>query len=132
MCAYCQIKADSIEGYSKNFVFNYEKIRQKSDHVWNSVIIKNNYYLIDLTMGSGYCDGDKYEKYFSDFYFGTKPEIFVRSHLPKEEWKQMIFGEEISNEEFLSKAFLLEGFYVNDFKTISPDSSILNVQEKSK
>jgi len=131
MCSYFKIKAFNIEGYTKNFAFNFGKLRKKIDHVWNSFLIGYNEYLIDLTMGSGYCDGDKYEKYFSDFYFGTKPEIFVRSHLPKDEWKQVLFEEDfISNEEFLSRAFLLEGFYLNDFKTISPDTEFINLEDK--
>ena len=54
-------------------------------------------------------------------HFGTKPEIFIRLHFPKES-KWQLLSEPCTFEKFESMALLSPFFYLIGFKAISPDT----------
>lgn len=99
-------------------------------HVWSSIFINNTYFLVDAAGGAGYC----YKKFLrknTDFYFGTKPEYLIRTHLPdNNEWQ--LLDEKITPETFDSWPFIHFRFYLEGFKTISPFTNILDISKHSK
>ena len=120
MCKSLGLESEYIIGYSKNSRFIPGVIPKQTDHAWNSVKIDSSYYLVDVTYGSGGCDGDNYNKKYSDFYFCTNPEFFIRSHLPKKKKWQLI-NPTISLQTFASMLLLDNDFYENGFKIVFPD-----------
>lgn len=62
-------------------------------------------------------------------YFGTQPEIFIRSHFPIES-KSQLLSESYTFEKFKSMALLTPFFYLLDFKTISPDTTKISGKVK--
>jgi len=53
MCIAADIKAHTIKGYAKDILFRYGDTFHISNHTWNAVKIDNNWYLVDVTYGSG-------------------------------------------------------------------------------
>ena len=132
MCSFLNIESNSISGYTKNlFSNNIEQVIQEVENDWNYIIINGTYYLIDVSMGSGFCENNELLEYFSDFYFGTKPEIFIRWHFPKDN-KWQLLSTNITPEQFTSMTLLSCTFFINGFKTIEPDSEYINIKEGSK
>ena len=117
------IESDTIYGLEKYVTWNYTQFIQFKEHAWNYILIDNNYYLLDATMGAGFCSSDnRFYKRSSDFYFGTKPERFIRSHFPNDN-KMQLLSKTITKSEFKTMAYLYEDFYLL-FNTMSPDISI--------
>lgn len=117
------IEANSIKGivkYQKNDINN---LIQETDFVWNYIIINDTYYLVDVSMGSGTCNINTFQKSFSDFYFGTNPEFFIYSHFP-EDSKWQLLSKNITYSQFSSLASLIDSFFKYGFKTINPNTNI--------
>lgn len=110
MCNNLDIEVGNISGYIKLI----KKI--EADREWNYIIFNNTYYLIDVSSP---------DYYSIDYYFGTKPEMFIHTHFPKET-KWQLLNEIISFKQFLSQAYLSESFDFYGYKTISPDSFLIN------
>jgi len=117
------IEAGIISGYAK-----FSK-RIENDREWNYIKLNNTYYLIDVSYKDWFRNKEEIYIYYDYLYvyFGTKPEIFIRSHFPKEtKWQLLNEANSISFKQFLSMVYLKEGFYIDGFKTISPDSYLIS------
>ena len=126
------LKTDSISGYLKfaNKNIDDPEITIIKEFTWNYIEIDGEYYLIDVSMASDL----KGYRNLSDFifiYFGTEPEIFIPLHFPNES-KWQLLSKPYSLEKFESMALLYPFFYLMGFKTISPDTNILNGNGKFK
>ena len=99
-------------------------------HSWNSIFINDTYYLVDAAGGAGYCV-KKFLRKNTDFYFGTKPELLIRTHFPDNNIWQLL-DEKISHETFDSWPFVHYRFYLEGFQTISPFTNILDITYHSK
>ena len=130
MCIFMKIKSDIISGLTKQKV-NSEEIINEVENYWNYILIDGNYYLIDIPMGAGECFDNYFEKFYSDLFFATKPEYFIRYHFPEDN-KWQLLSKEITNKEFTSMAYLYRDFYIEGFRTIEPDTNILSINEDSK
>lgn len=111
-----------ITGHSKVTPLVQGKLPLHPDHVWNGVMIDNNYYLIDVSWAMGDCNVDQFYPAYSDFYFCTEPNIFFRSHLPQDPTWQLINPSK-SILQFVNTLKLTKNFYELGFITVSPDRS---------
>ena len=124
MCNLLEVDSGSISGYLKWKNLEDYGINYNIEYFWNYIEIDGQYYLIDVSKAA---DMNEYKSYFSDYtylYFGTDPEIFIRTHYPKES-KWQLLPEPYTFEKFESMAALLPLFYLFGYKTISPDIAIL-------
>jgi len=131
MCESLGLEAILEEGYSKGASYVIGTV-PSINHDWNVVKIDSIYYLIDVTWGSGTCNGgETYTKKFTDFYFCPPPEAFIRRHLPLNN-KWQLLPNIITLKQFTEFNRLSTAFFKNNFKTISPDLQIIEVAGKSK
>lgn len=130
ICLRLNIHSELINGYIKSMKNADGKIIAEEEHVWNLIVINDNNYLVNPTLGSGTCDGNSYIKKFNDFYFATKPEFFIRTHYPELSDYQLL-DKPISHDEFKSMAFLRHYFYYNSFETINPDTNTISLKDDS-
>lgn len=83
--ALCQRKGIAcyvVPGYSKG---GYSENRDfsRGDHAWNAVKIDEQWYLLDVTWGSGGLNDQlEFVKKFDEAYFLSDPAVFVQHHLP--------------------------------------------------
>ncbi|MGB3586865.1 MAG: transglutaminase domain-containing protein [Tunicatimonas sp.] len=83
MCRQVGIKSYVVGGYSKGFGYVPKAKFTVADHAWNVISIEGNWYLIDVTWGSGGINEKmKFVKQFNELYFLTDPKVFVLNHLP--------------------------------------------------
>jgi hypothetical protein len=68
-------------------------------HVWCAGYIDSVWYLFDPTWGSGYVEGGKFVNQVNNFYFMTKPEDMIRSHMPFDPVWQLL-NYPITHHEF--------------------------------
>ena len=69
-------------------------------------------------------------QYQRDFYFATKPDIFIRTHFP-EESKWQLLSNNITQEQFDSILLLTNYFYSYGFTIIYPNSQIINGKKEA-
>jgi len=119
-----QIEANSVNGIVKYQINDINNLIQEIDYVWNYIIINGTYYLIDVSMGSGACNRNIFQKTFSDFYFGTNPEFFIYSHFPEDN-KWQLLSTIIEYNQFSSMASLIDSFFKYGFKTINPNTNTI-------
>ena len=131
MCKFLGLKANYIEGYAiKRYYVDGEKIIEKYNYGWNSVIIDNKYYLID-SIAEGIRSPFSFFVGNGDHYFCTDPEFFVRTHFPLDN-KWQLLRQTINLETFLSQVTLYYFFFKFGFKSIKPDKAFLNVTNTFK
>ena len=131
MCTFMKIESNTISGRTKMEFNNIEQPIDELENDWNYILIDDNYYLIDVPMGAGDCLDDDFSKDYSNFFFGTKPEIFIRWHFP-EDSKWQLLPKTITAKEFTSMIYLDSNFYIFGFKDVEPDSFNITVKEDTK
>ena len=124
-------KSNYIEGTLKAIVNNNKgEVVSEMDHLWDYVLINGQYYLFDPTLAAGSCD-NTFRKFFSDFYFGTVPQFFIRTHYPESN-KWQLLTTTVSKEKFTSWAYINKYFYLYGFKTVNPETDNLTVNQNSE
>ena len=123
-CRFLNVTSDSISGYLKWVNTKNVELISNRYYTWNYVQINGKYYLIDVSLASDM----KFSRY-DYLHFGTKPEIFIRLHFPKND-KWQLLSEAYTFEKFESMAALNPYFYFVGFENISPDSN--NILERGK
>ncbi len=68
-------------------------------HVWCAGYIDTAWYLFDPTWGSGYVDRGKFINQVNNYYFMTKPEDLIKSHMPFDPAWQLLYYP-INHREF--------------------------------
>jgi len=126
VCELMGIRSLFIEGHSKVGVNDIGRNPTIGDHAWNAVKIDNQWHLVDVTWASGSANGNVWKQQFNDFYFFTKPEDFVKNHLPSTP------GLSFSNSEPSKKAFFAapiysRGYFRANLALLSPLSGTLTV-----
>ena len=88
------VKTYVISGYTKqNGFVDY------IPHAWCACMIDSVWYLFDPTWGSGYIQNGKFVRQINNYYFKTKPEQMVKSHMPFDPLWQFL-NYPVTNQEF--------------------------------
>ena len=113
---------ENIICFSKGLGYNKDKQNQKldSDHEYNAVKLKNKWYLIDSTWGSGYAKNKTFIRYYNPFYFCVSPDYLIYTHYPiNENWQ--LLERPIKFKEFLSNLELHSHFFEDGFYKVEPN-----------
>lgn len=88
------IKSYVIDGYTRqNGFVDY------IPHAWCASLIGSDWYLFDPTWGSGYVQNEKFVKKLNNYYYKTKPEQLISSHMPFDPlWQFLKYP--VTNQEF--------------------------------
>lgn len=88
------VKTYVISGYTKqNGFVDY------IPHAWCASTIDSAWFLFDPTWGSGYMQNGKFVKQINNYYYKTKPEQIIKSHMPFDPLWQFL-NYPITNQEF--------------------------------
>ncbi len=99
MCKAAGIEAYYVSGYTQR----HGEIARRS-HAWNAVCLDSAYYLLDATWAAGYGGEDGFIRVFKNKYYLTRPEEFVKTHIPFDPIWQFL-DNPISHAEFEKKDF---------------------------
>ena len=118
-----------ISGFAKGYGFSAEQqltTRHETNHAWNAVFLKGNWFLLDSTWGAGHLDtSNQYKATFEEYYFLPNPQQFVYSHFPYMDNDMM----ESMKWQLLKNPLSLEKF--NHLMRILPDAFRIGVTPKS-
>ena len=87
MCKQAGIPVKKLSGFAKGFSHSNETRftpDTKTNHAWNAVFIRGNWFLLDSTWGAGHVDREtkQFVRKFNEFYFLSEPEHYIYSHFP--------------------------------------------------
>ncbi|XP_031729029.1 kyphoscoliosis peptidase [Anarrhichthys ocellatus] len=123
MCREVGIECQEVPGHSKGigYLQGQSLKNVNSDHLWNSVLLGGQWFLLDACWGAGRVDvqHESFIKRFDDFYFLTDPEEFIESHFPDEE-KWQLLDAPIPLEEFERRVFKTSAFFTMGLRLIQP------------
>jgi hypothetical protein len=84
-----------IDGYTKD---NDGKISVLS-HVWCASKINSNWYLFDVTWGSGFVNNSKFTRKINNRYYKVEPKSLIDRHMPFD-YLWQFSNNPITNQEF--------------------------------
>ena len=100
---------------------------QFDTHAWNILVVEGNNYLIDVTFGSGTCNGNTYEIILKEFYFCAEPEYLIFTHFPKDS-KWQLLKNPLNNDEF-TKLARFNYLFFEYFRGSSKLNYVINKKE---
>ena len=130
VCELMGIRCLFIEGYSKVNINDIGRNPPRGDHAWNAVKINNEWKLIDVTWASGSANGRNWRQHFSDYYFFTDPDEFVKTHLPSTAGLSFT-DKEPSKTSFFAAPIYTRGYFGNKLKLLSPLIGTLSASTNS-
>ncbi|XP_047193470.1 lim and transglutaminase domain protein ltd-1 isoform X1 [Scophthalmus maximus] len=123
MCREVDIECQEVPGHSKGIGYRQGQSLKnvRSDHLWNTVLLGGQWFLLDACWGAGRVDveHESFVKRFDDFYFLADPEEFIDSHFPDEE-KWQLLETPIPLEEFERRVFKTSAFFTMGLRLIQP------------
>jgi len=96
------IKSFVVQGYTKQ-----HGVVDVLPHIWCVAYIDSAWCMIDPTWGSGFVSRGRYVKQVNFYYFMTKPEDMIRSHMPFDPLWQLLHHP-VTNREFYQKSFRID------------------------
>lgn len=130
LCDSLNIESYLIRGFSKNDIKTTISSRMYKDHIWNVVLINNEWKLIDVTWAAGYVDvyTSSFVKRFNDRYFFADPNEFIKHHYPKHTQWQLI-DKPISLETFFKAPIFFNTYFSQGFSLSNRHSGIIVLKE---
>lgn len=93
------IKSFVISGYTKqNGFVDY------IPHAWCAGLIDSTWFLFDPTWGSGYVQNARFIRQVNNYYYMTKPEQLIKTHMPFDPLWQFL-NYPVTNQEFYESKF---------------------------
>lgn len=131
LCAFVNIKAEIIAGMGKNSTVDIGVYT--SDHAWNSVFIKDKWFLLDACWASGTCDSGTttFTKQRNDFYFLTEPKYFSYSHFPDNK-AYFYYPNPISKQQFMWLPVVYPAFFKHGFESFTPLNGLARYRKNGK
>jgi len=91
----------TVSGDSKQYDYKNPTDLDKGGHAWNVVKIDDGRWMIvDATWGAGHVNNKIFTRKLSLHWFDPAPEIFIFTHLPKDDHWQLLKNP-VSRDEFL-------------------------------
>ena len=101
----------------------------KENHEWNAIKLNGEYYLCDVTWGSGKVENNKFVKNYNTFYFCCPPDRFIYTHLPSDDLsKWSLINKNISQIQFENLLYKDKYFYCYGFNDIEPGDGIVKLK----
>lgn len=129
LCQLMEIKAVTINGYTKRSTQAIGKNEPFKNHSWNAVYLDNKWRLFDLTWASGFTDNTsgRWRQNRNDFYFDTDPQALISTHLPADPMWQLL-NKAIKNETFFDSPICYPSYYDKRFVLDPQEDGLLNLK----
>ena len=128
LCNEAGIRSEIIRGYSKGYGYSEGDKFKVTNHAWNAVYLDNQWRFIDVTWAARKSNNTPNLRPFTDEYFLTNPQVFIRKHLPEIQAWQLL-SKPISKEEFENNSIsITEG----SFNYLDSLSALLKMNPSKK
>lgn len=114
LCENVDLEGEKISGYAKGYGYSTEKKISGTNHAWNVIKINGIWKLFDVTWASGYGTNENGKlvshSKFDDYWFDTKPNEFIFSHLP-EDSKWQLNNPLLTFDQFLELPYIYNSLF---------------------
>jgi hypothetical protein len=113
LCRLSGLNCVTIHGHARGAGFRVfgRQAPERSEHVWNAVMVDGRWRLVDATWDAGWFrDGVAYEQHYSTDYLFPDPAWLVYTHLPADAGWQLL-AQPISTDEFDDLPYLTAEFF---------------------
>lgn len=124
------IKSVLVHGCGRTFSLNPKP--KEENHEWNAIKLNGEYYLCEVTWGSGKVEQGKFIRSYNTYYFCCPPELFIQTHLPSndlEKWQ--LLSQKITRNDFDNLLYRDKNFYLYGFNNISPNEGIVKLNNEN-
>ena len=124
------IKSVLVHGCGRTYSLS---IKPKiENHEWNAIKLNGEYYLCEVTWGSGKVENAKFIPSYNTYYFCCPPEQFIHTHLPSKDLeKWQLLQKKISQNEFDNLLYKDKFFYLYNFTEINPNEGLIKLNNKN-
>ncbi|CAF1233539.1 unnamed protein product [Adineta steineri] len=122
LCDQLALKCEEISGYAKGYGFavREETAFLKTDHAWNVVEIGRYWYPLDATWGTGHLnEQDIFNRELDTFYFLTRPDQLIYSHLPEND-KWQLLRQPIKMTQYTQMPTVHPAYFIFNLEIVSP------------
>ena len=121
------LEVKCISCYAKGYGYKTGDIFTKTNHEYNIINLEGVWCPIDVTWGAGHCNNNKFVKNYTEFYFLTNPEYFIRAHFPPED-KWQLTEKIYSIEEYIKWPMIYSFFFSFGFYKYSPEEGYIKLK----
>ena len=125
ICDLLNIPCEKVHGYARGLYKTSLNEDTSPNHAWNIVKIKDEWYYIDCTWGSGALNQNKAQSGYNTDWLFVKGNYFVYSHFPTDSNYQLT-QKKISLEEF-KKTPRLDPVFFEKYSLVSSFLSVNNI-----
>ncbi len=128
LCEQFGLPSKVILGTGKTQIREVALGKTFKNHTWNAVWIGGKWNLMDPSWASGHVDmiSGRFIRQFLDHYFFTKPEDFIKHHLPANpEWQ--LLDQPINTSTFFSAPIFFPEYFKSGITLSSKTSGIIRL-----
>ncbi|WP_430907018.1 transglutaminase domain-containing protein [Maribacter sp. 2-571] len=132
LCNDFSIPSKVILGLTKTDIMDVSGKRLVKNHSWNAVKIDGEWELLDATWGAGYYDNrlNKFVKRFSEHYYLTPPELFIKHHFPaKDSWQ--LLETPVGLHQFFSAPVYFPDYFEGRIKVMPNTVGLVKLTESN-
>ena len=120
------IKSILVHGCGRTYSLNPKP--KEENHEWNAIKINGEYYLCELTWGSGKVENGKFIPSYNIYYFCCPPNQFIQTHLPSKDLeKWQLLSKKITKNDFDNLLYKDIFFYFYEFTNINPNEGVVKL-----
>lgn len=90
MCKLAGIQCVMLEGFARFAGEKVDPATVSPNHAWNAVCLDGAWYEMDVTAGSGHCEGRRYQPAREEAYFRMSPQLLERTYILIEDGRRLL------------------------------------------
>lgn len=127
LCAKMKIQSETVPGFLRKGLLPGKSLK-KMNHCWNTVKLYNKWYLLDVTLASGFTEkkGRVFTKRFNDMYYALHPRQIILTHLPMNSSRQYL-DTIVDRKTFFNFPEVYDAFFENGLYALTPADGIVEL-----
>ena len=124
------IKSILVHGCGRTYSLNPKP--KEENHEWNAIKLNGEYYLCEVTWGSGKVENGKFIPSYNTYYFCCPPDQFIQTHLPSKDLeKWQLLSKKITKNDFDNLLYKDKFFYFYGFTNVSPNEGVVKLNNQN-
>ncbi len=124
------IKSILVNGCGRTYSLNPKP--KIENHEWNAIKLNGEYYLCEVTWGSGKVENGKYIPSYNTYYYCCPPEQFIMTHFPSKDLeKWQLLSKKITQNDFDNLLYKDKFFYYYGFNNITPNEGVVKLNNEN-
>lgn len=124
------IKSVLVHGLGRTYSLNPKP--KEENHEWNAIKLNGEYYLCEVTWGSGKVENGKFIPSYNTFFFCCPPELFIQTHLPSKDLeKWQLLTKKLTKNDMDNLLYKDKFFYYYGYTNITPNEGVVKLNNEN-